>query len=351
MVLVIVWKSRGRIRYEGLRKELLLVPVIMILGILNILFSEDRPTTLKVMTLFLASGILVLGIASSVLNTRYRQEMFLWLCCACLVGFFIYGSLDYLEGKSVLLLSYNKIPAGSLLILLFSGPLLLFCSSSWWLRLLQISCIFVGIVMIVLIGKRGAILGLLVMPFVLGVLLPGRRFYIFPLIALVLVAAGYHFRDHLPPSLSKPLTGDSTLYRLEGYALAAHIFPKKPVFGIGLHAPLSPYLSNYDQETKTGGSYSEYVKTYKSFENIVLCAFVEMGGLFAITYIGLLTYLLANLFRSIRQRPENRLRAVLLLTLLFGFAVHSMTFDSLTHPHLNWLFHSLLGLMANFSET
>jgi hypothetical protein len=62
----------------------------------------------------------------------------------------------------------------------------------------------------------------------------------------------------------------------------------------------------------------------------------------------LIIYLLRNIFRSIREKPEKRLHAVLLLTPLFGFFIHSMTFDSLIYPHLNWLFHSYLGLMANF---
>ena len=32
---------------------------------------------------------------------------------------------------------------------------------------------------------------------------------------------------------------------------------------------------------------------------------------------------------------------------LIGFAVHSMAYDNLRYPHLNWIFHSLLGLVAN----
>ena len=41
------------------------------------------------------------------------------------------------------------------------------------------------------------------------------------------------------------------------------------------------------------------------------------------------------------------MHASLLLIVVAGFIVHSMTFDSLKYPHLNWLFHSFLGLMAH----
>ena len=36
----------------------------------------------------------------------------------------------------------------------------------------------------------------------------------------------------------------------------------------------------------------------------------------------------------------------LLLIVLLGFLAHSMTFDSLKYPHLNWVFHSFLGLLV-----
>jgi hypothetical protein len=97
--------------------------------------------------------------------------------------------------------------------------------------------------------------------------------------------------------------------------------------------------------------YSEFIEEKKTLENMILCGFVEMGGIFSITYIVLILYLLKKLLSFTKDKPKKRQQAVLLLIPLAGFFIHSMIFDSLIYPHLNWLFHSFLGLMANFSKT
>ena len=351
IILVIVWKSPAWIHHKQFQKELYFALTIVILGILNIVFSEDQPTTLKVMGLFLISGIGIFAVTSCLLTTKFRKSIFLWLCWVILLALCIYGTLEYINKKPILLLSYNPIPAGSLLILLFVGPFLLFSSSSWWLRFLQLSSIVFGVAVIVMIGKRGPILGLLVMAILLGILVPGRRFWIFPLIALILVGTGYKMRNHLPRTLRLDLISHtSTVFRLENCPFAAHIFLKKPLFGIGLHAPLADYLKDYHQKITNNTKYPNFIKDKKTLENIMLCGFVGTGGIFTITYIALIIYLLRNLFRFSRDKPEKRLQAVLFLIPLAGFLIHSMTFDSLIYPHLNWLFHSFLGLMANFDK-
>ena len=351
LLLVLVWKIPRFIREKKLEKQFLFISLIIIFGLLNIVFSEDRPTTLKVMALFLISGIGIFAATSNLLNTKFRQTIFLWLCWAFLLALCIYGTLQYINKKPILLFSFNPIPAGSLLILLFIGPFLLFRSSSWWLRFLQLSSIVFGVAVIVMIGKRGSISGLLGMAFLLPALLPWKKLWIIPLVALILVGTGYKMRNHLPASLRKNLvTHASTLFRVESYPLAAHIFLKKPLFGIGLHAPITEYLKDYRLKFTKNPAYSTYIKNMKTLENIILCGFVGMGGLFTISYIVLIIYLLRNLFRRIRDKPRERLQAAMFLVPLFGFVIHSMTFDSLLFPHLNWMFHSYLGLMTNFIE-
>jgi hypothetical protein len=351
LLLVLVWKTPEWVNSKEFKKELLFIPIIAILAILNIAFSEDRPTTIKVMALFLISGIGIFSATSCLMNTKFRQTIFLWLCWACLLALCVYGTVEYINKKPIYLLSYNPIPAGSLLILLFVGPFVLLRSSSWWLRFLQLSSVVFSIAVIVMIGKRGPILGLLGMAFLICALLPGRKFWIVPLIALILVGTGYKIRNHLPPTLRLNLIMHAnTVFRLENYPFAAHIFLKRPLFGIGLHAPLTEYLQDYRQKITKNRRYLSFIKESKTLENIILCGFVEIGGLFSITYIALIIFLLRNLFRHTRDKPVKRLQAVMLLIPLSGFLIHSMTFDSLIYPHLNWLFHSFLGMMANFNE-
>jgi len=347
---VLVWKIPLLIQNKELDKQFLFIPLIIILGILNIAFSEDRSTTLKVMTLFLISGIGIFVATSCLLNTKFRQSIFLWLCWMYLLALCVYGTMEYMNKKPILLLSSNPIPAGSLLILLFVGPFVLFLSSSWRLRFLQLSSIVFGVGVIIMIGKRGPIFGLIGMALLLGALLHKRRLWIISLIVVILVGTGYKMRNHLPITLRKNLiTHPSTLFRLEGYPFAAHIFFEKPLFGIGLHAPLKKYLENYKEKVAEGRIYRWQIRK-KTLDNMLLCGLVEMGGLFTITYIALIIYLLRNLFRYTRDDSKKRLKAKLLLIPLAGFLIHSLTFDSLIYPHLNWLFHSLLGLMANFDK-
>jgi hypothetical protein len=256
----------------------------------------------------------------------------------------------------VYLFSYNRLPGGALLILLFSGPMVLFLSSPKWLRFLEMATIIFSIVIIVVfLGKRGPIIGLMAIAIFWGFLHKGPTSWVIPLIALVMVAAGYKMRNHLPSTLKRHLIVSKTsLNRLEHYFFAAHVFSKKPLFGIGLHAPLERYIVDYRQKIKLRQAERMYplkVKRHNTLENILLCSIVEMGSFLFITYVVLIIYLLRNVFHHVRERPDQRLKAIVLLTPLFGFFVHSMTFDSLMYPHLNWLFHSLLGLMANFNET
>ncbi|MCK4819445.1 O-antigen ligase family protein, partial [bacterium] len=368
LVLVLVWKIPRWITFKELRKELLFIPIIIILGILNIAFSECRDATLKSMALFLISGIGIFGVTSCLLNTKARQTFFLWLCLGFLLTLCVYGFLEYFNEKviylfsyhpgyiykhSIYLFSYNPLPAGALLILLFVGPFLLFLPSSRWLRFFEISTVVFAIVLIVIIiGSRGPVLGLLVIALLFGVLVPGRKMWIIPLIALILVGTGYKMRSHLPDTLAKSLIShNSTLYRLENYYLACRIFVKKPIFGIGLHAPIGKYLKDHQRKFAKDLEYLKYVNRDKTFENTWLCCLVGMGGLFSIIYFALIIYLLRNLFRRTKDKPKKRLQAVLLLIPLTAFVINSMTHDSIVYPHINWIFHSLLGMIANFNET
>lgn len=351
LLMVFVWKIPTWINNKKFGEQLLFVPIIIILGILNIIFSEDRDTTLKVMTLFLISGIGGFLVTSCSFTNKFRLIFFLWLCWLCLLSLYTYGIFEHTSKKPILLLSFNPIPAGSLLLLLFVGPLLLFPSSPLWLRFLQILSIIFGIVLFVSIGKRGPIMGILAMVLLFCSLLRGRKLWVIPLIALVMIGTVYKIGNHLPRSLKRNLIShESTLFRLENYAFATHIFFRKPLFGIGLHSPLTEYLKDYRQKISNSKKYSKFIHEKKTFENIILCGFVEMGGLFSIIYLALIIYLLRNLFKHIKERPEKRLQSAMLLIPMAGFFVHSMTFDSLLYPHLNWLFHSYLGLMANFHK-
>jgi len=191
------------------------------------------------------------------------------------------------------------------------------------------------------------------MALLLGFSLPWKKSWLFILIALFLFGTGYLMRGHLKPQLTKHyIKNPSTLLRAENYIFAATIFFKNPLLGTGLHVPLSNYLENYQPQIyKNKNVFFPYIRQTKTFENILLCGFVEMGSLFLIAYITLIAIPLKKILTHVRKNPEKRLHAILLLAPLFGFFIHSMTFDSIIYPHLNWLAHAYLGLMYNFRQT
>lgn len=348
-LLVSIWKIPDWIHSKRFKKEFLSIAIIIFFGLLNVIYSEDRPSTLKAMVLFLASGIMVFWVSSYVLNTRFRQIIFLWLCWFSMLILSVYGLFEYLFQKKILLLSSNQIPAGALLILLLVGPLLLFKRKKWtsWLIILST---FLSIAIIILIGQRGPVLALLVISFIIGIF-QWRKYWVLLPISLVLLGGGYLFRDLLPTGLTKSLVSHhSTTTRLENYFLATHIFQKKPLFGIGLNAPLKPYLSDYKLRFDHSINYSWAVGTQKALENIILSAFVEMGLFLTAVYLFFIICVLARLFRNSWKIKENRLNITLFLAPLAGFLVQSMTFDSFRYPHLSWLFHSYLGMMMNFDK-
>lgn len=353
LVLVLIWKvSEWKNWRKTFQKEMLFIPVILILGILNVVFSEGRATSFKIMTLFFLSGVSVFFVSRNLFETKNFQKIFMWVCWASLVILFIYGFFEYLSKRPVLVLSYNPILASSMLLLLLVAPFVLIYSSSKWLKPLLVVSVICGMAVILLTGKRGAALGLLGMGLGVFALIPQKKVWIF--LALVgLVSTGWMTRNYFPDYIPKGyFQSASFTYRLENYPFAWHIFKKHPFFGVGFHAPLVGYMKDYKIKTSVKRrAYKRYIKKKYTLENTFLCGFVELGGLFAITYITFVCVILRKYLLAMKEVPRGRLHIALFLPPLIAFGIQAMTYDGLVNGHLNWLFHSYLGLMANFGES
>lgn len=364
LLLVLIQKIPEWIKNREIPIEIVLIGIILVLGISSAAFSEDRWGTMKGMGLFFLSGIMVFLTTYHLLNSKLKQTIFLWVFFGCYVVFCSYGFYHFFSGGKIWLFTDVLQQAGSIIILLLAGPLILIARTKGRLGYSIFAiCLLIGGILIFLIGRKGPLLSLVVMIMFFGLL--HKKFWIYCLVFLLMLGLVFQFKDKIPSlykvHFSRP---NSVFIRLENYSLAYHVFKKKPLFGKGLYTPLLPYLSDYkgvyynenlklNPKTTKGISYKSFyndVRDNKTFANIILCLFVEMGSIFAITYIGLVSYILIKFLRYIRDKPELRLHAILLLTPLVGFFVHSMTFDSLKYPDLNWMFHSLLGLMANFDK-
>lgn len=351
--MVIVWKIRKRKNWHVDSTIMLyFIPLIIIFGLLNIIFSEDRFTSFKIMTLFFLSGISVFFVSSVLFENRNFQSIFLWMCWASLVVLCIYGIYEYFDNKPIFVFSYNPILASALLLLLLVGPFVLIYENPNWLKAIFLISIIFGVAVIIIIGKRGAALGLVGMGLSLFALLQKRKLWVL-LIVLGLLGTGWMARYHLSNYFPKGyFQSGSFVYRLENYPFAWHIFKKHPIFGVGLHAPLVKYLNDYDPKTSVSrADYVYYIKTKYTLENLFLCGFVEAGSLFTLTYIAFILYLLRRYWQVFKSAKYGKFHAALFLSPMIAFGVQAMTFDGLINGHLNWLFHSYLGLMTSFKKT
>lgn len=353
---VLIKNRRNSIWKKGWSVESKFVLIIFVLGMLNICFSEDQFSSLKGMGLFLMSGILVFYVSCFVFNSKQAQKGFFYLCTFCFIVLLVYGTFEFLQqinfhGNRILLFSGNPIPAGSLLILLSVGPfVLLVKSKNNWQRLLWIFCLLLGAFLITLIAQRGPALAMIVMAFVLAAS-KRKGIWIFTLVALVLVGAGYQASEWAPEKFKQELLRkDTLLVRMEFYHIALEIFKEKPIFGLGFNSSLSRFIP-YDYKAKTypansKDSFQSMVAGVHVFDNMALSFLGESGGFLAMAYVGLILYLMIVAFRSVKSTSYDKVQVLLILIVLAGFITHSMTFDSLKYPHLNWIFHSLLGLIA-----
>ncbi len=331
--------------------------IIVVLGLINICFSENQWESFKGMGLFLMSGILVFAVSYFVLNSRQAQEAFFYIYSFCFCVLLVFGAFEFFQqtrssGEKILLLSSNPIPAGSLLILLSVGPLFKFVQAEKkGEKVFWGSCLLVGIILIILIGKKGPVLALIVMAFV-GVMGFRKASLVLILLPLIIVGIGYQFKNDVPLQYKNQILKlETVLIRMEFYHVALDVVKEKPIFGLGFNSSLSRFIPR-DYEAKiyskqAGYSFYSATKGIRVFDNIFLCFLGEMGGAFTLTYMGLFAYILKNIVLNRENSAIDRVHVSLLLMVIAGFFSHSMTFDSLKYPHLNWIFHSILGLMAH----
>ena len=153
-----------------------------------------------------------------------------------------------------------------------------------------------------------------------------------------------HYKNHF-------LKKETVLIRLEFYNVAWQVVKEKPLFGIGFNAPVTKYIpKDYEPivyPTDGKNSFLGITTGGRTFDNMALFFLAQTGLLFTEAYVCLIFGLMKFLIKNNNENVAIKQQGILLLTVLIGFAIHSMTYDSLRYPHLNWLFHSLLGLVAN----
>jgi O-antigen ligase len=123
--------------------------------------------------------------------------------------------------------------------------------------------------------------------------------------------------------------------------------------GIGFPSKITNYYQDYQQyfpEKISLGEYTQFIEQINALENMTLTMLVEMGGIMSGTYIMFVLFCCLRLIQAIRKKPDRRCDLGFIMTGLIGFFVHSITYDSLSFPNLNWIFHSILGMMLGLAN-
>ena len=371
-----------------LPKEVLWVVIVAILGVISSISNKNPIGNLKSTVLFIASGPLIYLSSRFLLKSKENQDKFLKAIVPILLIAGILGIYEYYYATQIRIFSGNPLPAGALLLLLSSSPLILLKREvSYPLKAASIfSLVLVGL-LIILLAKKGPILAI-VFSLLFSVLIISRK-YIYFFIGFLLMAGlvlyisdstrkefmesvGLHI---IPPPKAKasppgkaelsspkssnskyrfePYLSSSIRIRLENYFFAMHVFKNNPIWGTGFKNSLVPYLEDYNQKFvyELGPlRYEQHFTSEYTFENIVLAFLVESGSFFTITYFGGVLYLMVMCFKKLLISSTNGYSGMMIMSVFIGFAFLSLTFDTLRFPNLNWMFHSFLGLMANLAD-
>lgn len=337
---------------KAYRVEIILIGIVLLLAGVNVVMSNDMLRSLYAMRLFLLSGIMALWASMFILADQRHKKIFYYFCCCCLLVIAIIEIYIYLTKGSNYIFIYNPIPTGTLVILLSLGPLYLLTSKSTKLETIGFLLTIFGLVLIILTQKRGTILAVSVMAISWILYRYVKRYYTI-IIALftvaLLIPAGWMVYKSLDKNIPSHI---SILYRIEYYPFAFHIYEKHPFWGIGLQTYTHHrYLADYDQRNKKLGDFPNQVKYLQIFDNMFITAFVELGTIMTLSYLGLIFYIIIKYCRNTQPFKLHHEREFINLLPLLGIAIHSLTYDSLLWPQINWLFHVQLGILTGYAKT
>ena len=106
-----------------------------------------------------------------------------------------------------------------------------------------------------------------------------------------------------------------------------------------------PIISN---TTKILSDFPQHVAKLQTLDNMLLTGLVEFGTVMTLFYLALVIVILVKYCRSLRSFPESSPLDWYRVLVLLGFAIHSLSYDSLLVPPVNWLFHVQMGIMAGY---
>lgn len=336
---------------KKLPKEVIWISLVFCISLISTFLSNHPWTTLKSTILFMVSGPFIFIISKHLFASMRNQDTFLWTSSLIALLLGLWGAYEHMVQGDILLLMGNPLPAGAMILLLLASPMILLTRDlSKYLRFALILTLIASTAIIILLAKKGPLLGLMFVILFLAIV-RGRK-YLTPILGWVFLAGLLVY--FLAPwnAENKPKVDPiySISARAESFFFGLHIIKKHPIFGIGFKSDPAPYLENYTPkfpEQLSKEEYSRFITNQRTFENIFVAFAVELGGLFTAIYFGGVLYMFYECLKKSRSPYQKDNTAILIFSVMTGFTIISCTFDTLRYPNLNWMFHSLLGLMMN----
>jgi O-antigen ligase len=235
-------------------------------------------------------------------------------------------------------------------ILLSPGPFRLLGATD--LRWKAAGCLLLalGLVLIALTGKRSTFWTIVAMGLFWIYFRAGRRGFLMAMMLVtltLLVPKGLNFYRSLDRNIPSHL---SLLQRLELYPFALHVYLQHPVGGIGLRSfTHEKYLTDFQPYNPNLQTFQQSVKDLQTFDNMLLTAFVELGTPMTLAYLALIAFIICKYCQRLGPLPRSPGLELYRLLVVLGFAVHSLTYDSMLFPSVNWLFHVQLAILAGYA--
>jgi hypothetical protein len=294
------------------------------------------------------------------LRSWRAQNGFRWLCLlvlAAVLGLCLASGLRSARIDQFLAINLHVLV--NLILLLSFAPLSLLGGRSRLSSTLGVLILGVSFVVLFLSDRRIVLVIMLGLLLVAGLLrLLDRRKVI--ILVLASVVLGSYLLLHQP---GETVTKEAirTFYRLESYPFSWHILKHHPFFGIGLLAPRTRFLNDYQvwYPHATLEKFQVASSWIRTSENTLLTFMVDLGVPFAVLYSLALLLSVGRLLKMLvhPKTTENgtmtstpSLQAVgfppaALFFPLAAALMHYLVFHGLLYPQLCWYFHLLLGLI------
>lgn len=255
----------------------------------------------------------------------------------------------FYHGTVIHYIDSNEHTLAGKILLLWVGPLWLIVKGSGLRRIFGWILILVSCFIFYVSNLKIAIfivLMLLILSAALKLISLKKMFVALLIASIPLI----YFFINLPPNKRFDPGVAPIFYRVEQYFLSFKIAGAYPWFGIGLHAPRTEFIDNFQPITSSANK-EEFIKQLKIIrvsENVYLTFIADMGLPFGLLYtlsLGLLIFRIIQ--RALEKKPgEGSLQYKLLLLPISAGAAHFLVWDGLLHPQEAWFFHILLGLGA-----